>query len=245
VIIAWMRHVVIACAALVAACGRLGFDPTSDAAMRDGAPRDVTRATPALVQANGCDANDAPVVSCSFAGNVQAGDTIIVALDYRDQAIQLTELTDSLGNAYTIAVGPYDGSGIREYLAWAPVLASGPDTVSFRVGGAVNFEMRLHELSGIAAFDGLSEASGSGMGAFTYSSPPVTTTAPGDLLFALALQVGPPIQTAPPYDVALAFDGDLSELAIAGAPGPYTASAFTPDDAMWTIVLMAFRAATQ
>jgi hypothetical protein len=73
----------------------------------------------------------------------------------------------------------------------------------------------------------------------------VTTTAPGDLLFALALQVGPSIQTAPPYDVALAFDGDLSELAIAGAPGPYTASAFTPDDAMWTIVLMAFRAATQ
>lgn len=242
-----MRRVVIACAAL-AACGRLGFDPPSDGAMSDTAPRDTLRATPALVQAIGCNVDDAPVVSCAFAGTVQAGNTIIVALDYRDQAIELTELTDSLGDAYTIALGPYDANGIREYLAWAPIVASGPDTVSFRIGAAVNFEMRLHELSGITAtdpFDGLSYASGSEVGAFTYSSPPVTTTAPGDLLFALALQVGPSIQTAPPYNVALAFDGDLSELTIAGAPGPYTASAFTPSDAMWTLVLMAFRAATQ
>src|SRR4029077_7470371 len=98
-----MRWSVVAVAAL--GCGRVGFDPASDASGLggDGAPLGI-----AFMQAQFDVAVAVTSMKLTFSTDVRAGDTLIVAFDLSNPYTAApTAISDTLGSTFTI-VGPFD-----------------------------------------------------------------------------------------------------------------------------------------
>jgi hypothetical protein len=236
-----VRRFLLACVA----CGRLGFSEREapDAEPID-AGIDAAIAPPVLVQAKGFENNNQTTLTGQL--NVTAGDTLIATVDL-DPIENLVGITDSLGSTYAIA-GPFDGQNLRIYITHAKIAATGPVTVTATADNPPGiFGLRLHELSGIAddPLDVAATATGTANPPTTVSGPTLTTTAGGELVFALSLTFNPATASpGPGYTTVLAFDGDISESRFAPSPGPQTVQTDldTGTNIGWLTAAAAFRA---
>src|SRR5262249_28332915 len=100
-------------------------------------------------------------VAVAFPGAQTLGDLNVVVVGWNDTSATVQTVTDSQGNAYSLAVGPTSGTNIRQSIYFAPNIKSGNNTVTVKFSQAANYpDIRVLEYRGVGALDVAKHASG-------------------------------------------------------------------------------------
>jgi hypothetical protein len=175
--------------------------------------------------------------------DVTVGNAQILAFDFDYSGVAPTPtIKDSAGAAYTILHGPDGDPGRAQYLAFAPILQSGPLTVTVTLNtpATTYLDVRAHEYAGVSLtqpLDVAAAASGSGLGAF--DGPPITTTGPAERIIGFTL--GGNILAGPGMTLRSNFVDDLVQDRAAPTPGRYTAPVELTVASFWTTTIVALR----
>jgi galactose oxidase-like protein/chitobiase/beta-hexosaminidase-like protein/Big-like domain-containing protein/Kelch motif protein len=188
-------------------------------------------------------------VSVIYTAAQVGGDTNIVAVGWSDSTSSAPSVTDTKGNAYTLAVGPTRQTGIHSqviYVAKTVVAAAASaNTVTVLFSAAVAYpDVRILSYRGLdtsSPVEGVAGTVGTGT---TPNSGSVTTTNANDLLFG-ASYVSTRVTAAGTgftSRVITSPDGDIAEDRIVTAAGTYNATA-TMTSGNWVMQLVALKAA--
>lgn len=151
-------------------------------------PVPARAASPAFVQVNAA-TPQSPQSSVTVAyGSAQAaGDLNIVAVGWGDATSSVSSVTDSLGNTYSLAIGPTRGTGLSQSIYYARNIKAGSNTVTVKFTAAAAFpDIRILEYKGVdtgAPLDVKAGAAGSGANGAIVSSGAATTANANDLIF--------------------------------------------------------------
>jgi hypothetical protein len=247
-----VRRLILLTAWSLVACGRIGFQLIGEGPGGDGGPvgdgrpggdgsagGDGATQTPHVVQATSATPTGT-TLTVPFVSNVTAGDVVVVELDLYTGAT-ITSVTDTRGSSYMLAVSAAPlGRSMSLYYAVLP--AGGPDTISVTFSASVTTEVRIHEISGLAAVSPLDGASATGATALVASliaGAPITTTTPNDLVFATVGGTGPHSAGAG-FTAVLTTSFNVSEYAIVPTPSTITAPGVMTAGGDWFIATAAF-----
>jgi chitodextrinase len=186
-------------------------------------------------------------VSVSFTASQTAGNLNLVVAGWNDAAAHVQSVSDSQGNAYSLAVGPTVRAGFAsQAIYYAKNVKPGANTVTVTFDQAASFpDVRIAEYRGldpvnpldvVAAAQGVSTSANSGT---------VSTTNANDLLVGAnivsTLTSGPGASYT--ARVITAPDGDILEDRVVSATGSYSAVAPLSSSGQWIMQLVAFRTA--
>src|SRR5260370_13582808 len=226
--------------AAVAGCSRSGEDRVGYL---------VQAASIAFVQANyATPLTPASSVSVPFTAAQSAGNLSVVVVGWNDTTAQIASVTDTMGNAYQLAVGPTAVAGSLTQSIYCAknivTAAAGANTVtvSFTVA-ALYPDIRILEYGGmdpLSPVDVTASATGS---TATSSTPPVVTTNASDLLFAANTVA---TSTTGPGSgwtsrVITSPDGDIAEDRVVSGAGSYGATATLGSAGPWVMHMVAFK----
>ena len=216
-------------ALMCCACGRVGCAP-SDSASADGPPPAI-----AVAQATGGSSN-AAAIQVTFSAPVQDHNAIILCFTYGHGGASLVSMADTLGNNYSLVLGPVVTNNLDHFVAFAPSSPGGTDTVTVTLSAAPGgWEMLVLEYTGLTAFDTAtynSAPSGNMM-----SSGNVMTRSAHELLLAYGHSTTP--MAGPGYTERAIRSSSLVEDSVVFAVGSYSATA-TTSPGIWTLILAAF-----
>src|ERR1043165_5543757 len=180
------------------------------------------------------------VVSVTYTSAQVAGDLNVVVVGWNDTTAAVSSVTDSIGNAYTWAVGPTQYSGkLSQSIYYARnILAAGASvntvTVHFTVA-AVYADIRILEYSGLSQTNPV-DVTAAAIGTTTASSSgAATTTNANDLIFGANVvftsNTGP--GTGFTKRMITSPDGDIAEDRVVTTAGSYSASAPLSNTGPW------------
>ena len=203
----------------------------------------------AFVQVSSAVPQQGAQVTATFAKAQTADDLNVVAIGWNDATAQITSVTDSIGNPYTLAVGPTVQSGTATLaIYYAKNIAAAPangNTVTVVFNTAARYpDLRIAEYSGIDPTNPVDVASAAqGTGTLSNSGS-VTTTNANDLLVGANLVQNQTLGAGAGYTsrVLTSPDEDILEDEIVTSAGSYNATAQLNGGA-WIMQMVAFRAA--
>jgi hypothetical protein len=216
--------------------------PHDAPAPRD-APPALDAATPAIAfrQAVASKPTDADL-TMALPHAVQPGDAIVVCLNIpATQGVDLSAVTDSLGNHYDVVVTNVFGDGQVHYVAAAYDALAGVDTLALKFTGQIGsggtdwFALEYAGLAGSDAFDVSAAMTGSGTMMFSGAA---TTHAGNELIVGYAEAPGASPSTNDTERITQS--GNLVEDRVEGSAGSYGAGA-TTTAGNWTMIMAAFR----
>ena len=188
-------------------------------------------------------------VSVPFLATQSAGNMNLVVVGWNDTTAVVSNVTDTVGNVYKLAVGPtVVSSSATQSIYYAPNISSagpGANSVTVRFNSAASFpDIRIAEYTGLDPNNPLDVTASATGNNGSNDSGPATTTAPIELLVGANLThsttTGPGagfvnrMTTVP--------DGDILEDMVATSAGTYHATAST-NLAGWIMQMATFRAA--
>ncbi len=186
----------------------------------------------------------ATTVPVAFPLAQAAGNLNIVAVGWNDTSASVNSVVDSRGNAYTLAVGPTSGSGLRQSIYYAKNIAAGSNTVTVTFNKAAALpDIRILEYSGLSTSSPLDvTATGTGTGK-SVSTASATTTSANELIFGAGMTAGT-FNIAGPGFTTVIFtpDSDNAEQKLVSSTGSYNASASLTYSAAWVMQMATFRA---
>ena len=190
-----------------------------------------------------------PSVTVAFAAAQQQGDLNVVAVGWFDTTTAITSVTDTKGNAYSLAVGPTALSGIGSqsifYAKNIAGAAANANSVKVTFSAAAPFpDVRILEYSGVDPVNPVDVVHvGSGSGG-TSDSGAATTTNANDLLFGANYVFTSTTGAGPGFtNRVFTPDGDIAEDKIVTTTGSYNATAALSGSGSWIMQIVAFRAA--
>ena len=223
--------------------------PTSQTFTLTVASGSTSGSSIAFVQVSSAVPQQGAQVTATFAKAQTAGDLNVVAVGWNDATAQVTSVTDSMGNPYTLAVGPTVQTGTATqaiYYAKNIFAASANgNTITVAFNTVAKYpDLRVAEYSGIDPtnpVDVVSAAQGTGT---LSSSGSMTTTNANDLLVGADLVQDQTFGGGAGYTsrVLTSPDGDILEDEIVTMSGSYSATAQSNGNA-WIMQMVAFRAA--
>jgi hypothetical protein len=181
-------------------------------------------------------------VAGTFAAAQTLGNLNVVAVMWGDTTSAVTSVTDSKGNAYSLAVGPTTASGLTSAIYYAKNIAAGSNTVTVTFNQTAGWpNINVLEYSGLSTtspLDVTATASGTGT---TANSGSATTTAASELI------VGPgnPLTTFTAAGSGFSNRiinsfGGISEDKIVSSAGSYNATA-TMTSGGWVMQMATFK----
>ena len=195
---------------------------------------------------------DQLTVSVTFTGSQTAGNLNVVVVGWDNTTSAVSSVTDSIGDVYSLAVGPTQNSGtypITQSIYYAPIIvgaAGSTNTVTVRFTAPAKYpDVQILEYSGLdtvnpvdvtAAAIGTNAASNSG-GA--------TTTNTNDLIFGANKVATSTASAGAGFTkrVITYPDGDIAEDRVVSTAGNYSASAPLTSPGPWVMQMVAFRGA--
>jgi hypothetical protein len=133
----------------------------------------------------------------------------------RTATVNLTGVSDSLGNTYQVVAGPFEhgAPNLRAYIVIAEDSPAGADTLTITLSAVPNdeLEVAVDEYSGLATasvFDMSSTSAGSGDGLDAISGSVATTTG-HELAFGYAM--GPCVTAGTDFPMRSLVHGDMTE----------------------------------
>lgn len=197
-----------------------------------------------FVQQNAANAGAAKYNVISFNSPNTAGNLIVLVAN-TDNSVTVQSVTDTLGNVYTSAIGPFSqtGSSLQTQIFYAKNIKSGMNTVSVKLSGDQTlFEVYIHEYSGadpnspLDAVSASSAASGTAMNSGT-----ATTHFTNELIFAagFANTVSAP---GTGFASRSTLDTNITEDKSVTSAGSYNATA-TGDGSNWSMLMATFKSA--
>src|ERR1700722_389245 len=191
-------------------------------------------------------------VTVSFSGAQNAGDLNVVVVGWGDVSSQLSSVSDSKGNLYSLAVGPTALTGsapLTQSIYYAKNISAalaGANVVTLTFNASVAFpDVRILEYSGLDPSSPLDVTAAATGNSASSTSGAVLTQNASDLLVGANVvwtrTTGPGsgfIQrmiTSP--------DGDLAQDRVVTALGSYSSTAPLADPGAWVMQMIALRAA--
>ncbi|HYV29575.1 MAG TPA: hypothetical protein VEO53_00480, partial [Candidatus Binatia bacterium] len=208
-------------------------------------PLPKAEAQPLFVQlAYTCPQTPQSEVAVDYASPQTAGNLNILAIGWNDQGANITNVTDSAGNTYEVAVPTFRGGGLSQAIYYATNILAGNNTVTVMFDQPAKYvDLRVTEYSGLSQdhpFDAGASASGTGALA---DSGPVTTGQTNELLFAAGMVgtsfTGP--GTGWVQEVITQPNADIVEDMVAASAGKYSATAPLASSGGWLMQVAAFR----
>ncbi len=208
-------------------------------------------ATPAFVQRNFATPQSASVasVSVTFTAAQAAGDLNVVVVGWNDTVAAVTNVSDAMGNVYTLAAGPITGDALSQSVYYAKNIVgatAGTNQVTVTFAPAAAFpDVRILEYSGMDPVNALDTSSGAAGSNASSNTNAVTTTNATDLLVgANTVATG----TSGPGSgftnrVITSPDSDIAEDRVVTTAGSYSATAPLTASGPWVMQMVAFRAA--
>jgi Abnormal spindle-like microcephaly-assoc'd, ASPM-SPD-2-Hydin len=188
-------------------------------------------------------------VAVTYGKAQTAGDLNVVVAGWSDSTAKIASVTDSHGNAYTLAVGPTVQSGKATqaiyYAKNIAAAAANGNTVKVTFTAGAKFpDIRIAEYSGVDPSTPVDVATAGEGSSTSSSSGSVTTAHANDLLVGANLVQGATTAPGAGYTqrVITAPDGDILEDAIVTTAGSHTATAQVMNS-VWIMQMVAFRAA--
>ncbi len=237
------------------AAGNLsGFSKTASATTLGSPP--PSTGTIAFVQGNYA-TPQAPTASVTVAYTAaqNAGDLNAVIVGWNDTTAAVIAVTDTMGNAYTLAVGPTvqpgaaGGGGLTQAIYYAKNIlgaAANANTVTVRFSVAATYpDVRILEYSGLDRTNPLDVTAAAAGNSSTSDSGAVTTTNGNDLLvggnMVWTITAGPGVGFT--SRMITSPDGDIAEDQVVTSTGSYRATAPLSGAGPWVMQLVTFRAA--
>jgi len=224
-----------------------GYSNTASATTQSAQPPPVI----SFVQVNAATPQGSSAqVKVIYTAAQTAGDLNIVVVGWNDTTATVSSVIDTLGNTYTLAVGPTAVSATLSqsiyYAKNIAAAAAGANTVTVNFTPAAFIpDVRILEYSGLdlaSPLDVTSSATGSNA---TADSGPATTTNANDLLFGANTVFTGNSGAGPGYTARIITnpDSDLAEDQVVQATGSYRATAPLIGAGAWVMQLAAFKAA--
>src|SRR5678815_432988 len=211
----------------------------------EAAPPDSCAIATPRYQQGGCVTNlgmpAATSLSVELPHAIATSHVLVVAVDYKGTTAS-PQFTDSLGNRL-LPVSPVSRAETQSSLiAYAPITVPGRDTVTVSLTEPTNgIGFYVHVYSGLSAtapFDTFAFEIGSDAQLTTRSA---TTTAPNELLFAHGVIATAVQSPGIGFAARQTCNANMTEDALAGAPGPYTATFKGNTRGSWIASLATFR----
>jgi len=189
-------------------------------------------------------------VSVTYTAAQVAGDLNVVVVGWNNSTATVSTITDTLGNLYTLAVGPTVQAGVESqsiyYAKNIVSAAAGANAVTVTFSGAAaSPDVRILEYSGADPNNPVDVTAASSGSSATSSSGTATTTNATDLIFGAnyvqTVTTGPGASFT--KRLLTAPDGDIAEDQMVTATGSYSATAPVSPSGQWIMQLVAFRAA--
>jgi Fibronectin type III domain len=189
-------------------------------------------------------------VTVPFTAAQSSGDLNVVVVGWNDTTAKISAVKDTVGNTYTLAVGPTTVSGSASqaiyYAKNIGAAAAGANSVTVTFSATATYaDIRALEYGGVNQTSPVDVTSASTGNSNSSSSAAVTTTNASDLLLAANL-VG--TTTSGPGSgftsrMVTTPDGDIAEDRMVTATGSYSASAPLTSSGFWIMQMVAFKAA--
>ncbi|HYN15287.1 MAG TPA: chitobiase/beta-hexosaminidase C-terminal domain-containing protein, partial [Terriglobales bacterium] len=179
-------------------------------------------------------------VSVAYPAAQTAGDLNVVVVGWNDTTSNVTQVTDSQGNAYSLAIGPTRSTNESQSIYYAPNVKGGSNTVTVTFNpAAAAVDLRVLEYKGVNTLDVTAGASGSGT---TSNSGSATITTARELIFGantIAKSTKGP-GTNFTSRIITKPDADIAEDRIVSATGSYSATAALTGGA-WVMQMVTFK----
>jgi len=187
-------------------------------------------------------------VTVPFKSAQTAGNLNVVVVGWNDSTAAVSNITDTKGNIYSLAVGPTVQTGVSTqaiyYAKNIVAAAANGNSVTVTFSPAANYpDIRIAEYSGLDTASPLDVSVGAQGNSATSSSGAVTTTNANDLLIGANL-----IQTGTTgagsgftSRIITPQDADILEDRIVTATGSYSATAPISPAAQWIMQIVAFK----
>ena len=186
-------------------------------------------------------------VSVPFSGTQGGGDLNVVVVSWNDTTASVQSVTDTLGNTYTLAIGPTTGTGKRQSIYYAKNIRAGSNTVNVAFNqAAVSPDVRVLEYSGVDTVAPLDGAIGASGNSSTANSGSAALSNPNDLIIGANIVGAKNIVAGSPFTarVLTGTNSNMVEDRLVNVGGSY--SAWTPllSAAPWVMQMVAFKAGT-
>jgi hypothetical protein len=188
------------------------------------------------------------MVSVPYTAAQTAGNLNLVIVGWNDTNAQISSVTDSEGNPYTLAVGPTNlGGALSQSIYYAKNIAAaaaGANGVKVTfTAAAVYPDIRVLEYSGLNSLNPLDVAVGASGNSATSSSGSVTTTSATDLLVGANTVQSHTAGAGPGFTQRLLTnpDGNIAEDQVVSTTGSYSATAPLSYSGGWVMQMVALR----
>jgi len=180
-------------------------------------------------------------VSVTYPAAQSAGDLNIVVVGWDNTTASVSTISDTLGNTYTLAIGPTRGTGLSQSIYYASNIKAGSNTVTVTFNQAAPFvDMRVLEYRGVTTLDVKAGASGKGA---TSNSGSATTTVARELIFGANYVANTTKGAGTNFTsrIITGQDGDIAEDRIVSATGNYSATAPVTGNGVWVMQMVTFK----
>jgi hypothetical protein len=180
-------------------------------------------------------------VSATYATAQTAGDLNIVAVGWNDTTSTVQSVKDSLGNTYSLAIGPTKSTGLQESIYYAANIVAGTNTVTVTFNQSANGpDLRILEYRGVAMLDAKAGASGSGSAA---NSGSATTTSANELIFGADMVATTTGSAGSGFTsrIITSPDGDIAEDKVVKTAGSNSATATLDGSGPWVMQMVTFK----
>lgn len=189
-------------------------------------------------------------VSVSFLTAQTAGNLNIVVIGWNDSTSQISSVTDSSGNTYSLAAPTKIGTNLQQAIYYAPNIKGGSNintvTVNFNQA-AVYVDVRVLEYAGLATSSPLDATSALTGNSSSATSGSAVTHYASELIFGANTvytgDKGP--GTGFTSRVITSPDGDIAEDMVVSATGTYAATAPLVSSGNWVMQMATFKASGQ
>jgi hypothetical protein len=184
-------------------------------------------------------------VSVPFSGTQGGGDLNVVVVSWSDTTSAIQSVTDALGNAYTLAIGPTTGTGKRQSIYYAKNIRAGSNTVNVAFNqAAVSPDLRVLEYSGVDTVAPLDAAIGASGNSSTADSGSAALSNANDLIIGANIVGARNIVAGSPFTarVLTGTTSNIVEDRVVNVGGSYNAGTPMISAAPWVMQMVAFKA---
>ena len=183
-------------------------------------------------------------MTVSYSAAETAGDLNVVVVGWNDTTATVQSVKDSVGNPYSLAIGPTSGTALRQSIYYASNILGGSNTVTVTFTQAAAFpDVRILEYTGVHAVDVTSGASGNSA---TSNSGAAQTKVSSELIFGantVATATGA-AGSGFTSRVITSPDGDIAEDKVVTTTGSNSATATLTSGGPWVMQMVTFSAAS-
>jgi len=180
-------------------------------------------------------------VSASYPAAETAGDLNIVAVGWNDTTSTVQSVKDSLGNTYSLAIGPTIGTGLQESIYYATNIVGGANTVTVTFNQSANGpDLRILEYRGVTTLDAKAGASGNSTAA---NSGSATTTSANELIFGADMVATTTGSAGSGFTsrIITSPNGDIAEDKVVTTAGSNSATATLDGSGPWVMQMVTFK----